>query len=322
MMSHLLRYCLVIFILMGSSIGLLAQELLRSPEVDSSFVDRNYSNWSLRLFATYKYQDVRIRNGDAKVTFRPVDPLSAGLGFSYSTWVLDLGLRINTNTANRTQRLDFTTSALIGPHLLDIGFLYYNGFEEVTGNFINPFRDDVRTLTMNLDYLYFPGVKKTSYGGTKTGLGFQKQNFGSPLVGGFIERHWVKGDSALVPVNPDSKFLDEDRFIELRTRSIGVLFGYAQFIRLTDNFYGAAIITTGIGSYWGDKSFAITDDKHVAGAIFQLNGFIALGYDWRRWYSIVNYALDTRFINFGNGSRYNYNLTRIKFAVGYKLLKK
>lgn len=321
-MSTALPYFFVLSIFLGSFTQSFGQDLLGAPEVDSTFVGRNYSDWSIRLFATYKYENIRIRNDDTKVKFRPVDPLSAGAGFSYKTWVLDIGFRINTNTANRTQRIDFTSSALIGPHLVDVGFLYYKGFEEVTGNYVNPFRDDIRTLTINMDYLYFPNAKRTTYSGSKTGLGYQKRNIGSPLVGGFIERHWIKSDSALVPTNLESKFEANDLFIEMRTRSIGVLFGYAQFIKISNDFYGAIILTSGIGTYWGNKSFDFEDDESIAGAIFQVNGFFALGYNWNRWYAITNYALDTRYIGFGNSRSYNYNLTRLKFAVGYKLLKK
>ncbi len=318
MVPNALKY-LILLSVFAAGRGLMAQDFLPTEQVDSSFVGKTDYDWTVRLIGTYKYENLRFKSEEARLKYRPVDPLAAGFGFSYKTWVVDLGIRINSNTARDSERFDFRTSALLGPHLIDLGFLYYKGFEESTDNFFNPFRDDIRTLTITLDYLYFPNVKKTSFMGSQTGLQFQKKSIGSPLVGGFLERHQVRGDSSLVPDNPESRFNNEVQFERFNNRSAGVLFGYAQFQRLTENLYGAAILTSGIGAWWGRKWYATGEDDHVSGAVVQINAYAALGYNWNRIYAFSNYSLDVRLLGFGEKQSYSYQLGRIKIGVGYKL---
>ncbi len=317
---HIFSILIALFVLTGGITN--GQDLLGKQEVDSAFVGFDYSDWSARVFSTYKYATIVIRDDDARVKYRPVDPLSAGIGFSYKTWVVDIGFRLNTNSVNHTKRIDLATSALIGPHLIDIGLLYYKGLEEITDNYVDPFREDVSSLTMNLDYLYFPNFRKFSYTGSRTGLGFQKKSVGSPLVGGFAERHYTKGDSTLVPDSDETNFDDSMTFSNFSNRSAGILFGYAQFLPLTENLYGAIILTSGVGGYWGVREYDLMDDNRTSGVIFQLNLYMALGYNWKRIYAIINYGNDNRFMELGNDRHYNYNIGRIKFAVGYKLLRK
>lgn len=296
------------------------QDLLPSPAVDSTYVRQVEYDWSIRLFGTHKYENQVITNPGARMKYRPLDPVAAGIGFSYKTWVLDLGFRINSNEENTTRRLDFRTSALLGPHLVDLGLLYYKGFEETTDNYENPFRDDIRTLTASLEYLYLPRVRQMSYVGSQTGLQFQERSVGTPVVGGFAERHSIRGDSLLTP-DTLAGFSDENQFERFDNRSVGMLFGYARFQRLTDHLFGALIVSSGIGAYWGRKWYTSENDDYISGALIQINAYAALGYSWKRVYAIANYSISSRYIGFGERNVYRYELGRLKFAVGYKLIR-
>lgn len=298
------------------------QDILGPPKMDSTFVEGEYSDWTFRLFSTFKYEFYTLQNSEYTVKYKPVEVVSAGVGFTYKTWVADFGLRLNRNIRDNFKRFNFQTTALIDAHLVSIGLNYSKGLEEVSNHAASPFRDDIRALTMKLEYLYIPNAAKIAFTGSQTGLGFQKKNAGSFLFGGFIQRHYIRGDSSLLPPETQEFFESQNNMKELRFRSIGGLFGYAQFVRISENFYGAALLTGGLGTYWGQKEYVVEDRESTVGGMALIKLYMAVGYNWRRLYAIGNYTLDTHFIGLAENDRYSYNLGRVKLAVGYKFYRK
>jgi hypothetical protein len=263
------------------------------------------------------------KSTNEKVKYRPLDLFSTGIGFTYKgSWVADIGLRVtNNNDPNTSKRIDFQTSVLLDHHLVDLGFSYYQGFEEVSGTDDAAFRDDIKALTINLQYLYFPQSSKTTYSGSRSGLGFQRKNAGSLLVGGFMQRHVVQADSSLIPSWAKPGFDLDSTINEINFRSLGGSLGYAQFVRLSENFYIAALFTVGLGVGWGKEEFEPGNTKDLTVALGNMKIFTALGYNWRRIYAIANYTLDTNYLGLEDENSYNYYLGRVKLAVGYKFYR-
>jgi hypothetical protein len=291
-------------------------ELVNPPDIDSTFVDLNDNLWTLRLFTSVKYQSFSLKNNSGRVFYRPTEPVSGGIGASYKTLMLDLGIRFSNEGS---QRFDLQTSALYKSYFINLNIQNYKGFEETDPEQTNNFREDIRTLTVNLDVMYLPNHRQISFRTIQSGIDRQKVGSGSILVGGFIGYHRMQADSSIIPVYAEPSFTDDYALNELVVRSLGVAAGYMYIHPLTNVMYLAGSIRPGFGLQWG-RTETLEKSTNLPGGLFSKVSFtVGTGFNWAKFYASAVYHVEASYVNLRNDHVYNYNSGKLKAVFGYKL---
>jgi len=291
-------------------------EFIKEPEVDSAYVDLNDNRWTLRLFSAIKYQSFSLKNNNGRVFYRPTQPVSGGIGASYRTLLLDLGIRFSNGGS---QRFDLQTSLLVRSYFISLNIQNYEGFEETDPEEFDNFREDIRTFTVNLDVTRLPNHREISFRSIQSGIDRQKKGSGSILYGGFIGFHEMNADSSIIPPYAQNNFNEEYGLDKLLVRNIGVLAGYVHIHPLSEIMFVIGSIRPGIGLQWGQTSSGISEEK-IPGALFTKMSFIVgTGFNWDRFYASAVYNVEASYVNLGDNHIYNYNSGKLKAVIGYKL---
>ncbi|MCA6074569.1 DUF4421 family protein [Fulvivirga sedimenti] len=290
--------------------------MVKPPDVDSSFVELNQNDWTVRLFSNLKYQSFSLKNRDGRIFFRPRGPFSGGIGGSYKTLLLDLGLRFNNDGS---QRFDLQTSLLLKSYFINLSVQKYTGFEETNPDEFETFRGDITTFTINLEAAVFPNHREISFRSLQSGIDRQKKGSGSILYGGFIGYHKMSADSSIIPSYADEIFSEKYDLTSLTVRNIGVIAGYLYIYPVSNNLFIAGSVRPGLGVQWG-KITTETDIIPDYGVLYMKMAISAgAGFNWQKFYSTLNYNLEANYIRLGDSHIYNYNSGKVKLAVGYKI---
>ena len=291
-------------------------KIVKPPSIDSAYVELNDNLWTLRLFSAVKYQSFSLKNNSGRVFYRPSNPFSGGIGATYKTLLLDLGIRFNNDGS---QRFDLQTSLLWESYFINLNIQNYKGFEETNPEAFNNFRNDIRTTTVNLDITKLPNHKQLSFRSVQAGIDKQKKSSGSIMYGGFIGYHQMKADSSIIPDYAEDIFSEEYGIERLTVRNIGVIGGYVHIHPLTDVIFLVGSIRPGIGLQWGQTN-TVLEEKRIPGVLFTKISFtVGTGFNWSRFYASAVYNVEANYVNLRNDHVYNYNSGKLKAVIGYKL---
>ncbi len=308
-------FCLLSSGLFSQSLDDVA-DMVKPPDVDTAFVELNKNIWTVRLFSNLKYQSFNLKNKDGKVSYRPRGPFAGGIGGSYKTLLLDLGIRFKSN---ESQRFDLQTSLLLNSYFINLSVQRYEGFEETNPEVFDNFRSDIVTFTMNLDVTHIPNHREISFRSIQSGIDRQKKSSGSILYGGFIGYHKMRADSSIIPDYSDELFSEKYDLTSLTIRNIGAMAGYLHVYPLSPALFFAGSIRPGLGVEWG-KSTNESVESPKPGAFFMKIALSAgAGFNWQKFYSTINYNLEANYLNLGKDHTYNFNSGKLKLVVGYKI---
>ncbi len=291
-------------------------DIVKPPDVDSNYVDLNDNLWTLRLHSGIKYQSFSLKNDDGRVFYRPTQPVSGGIGASYKTLLLDVGIRFSNEGS---QRFDLQTSLLIKSYFLNMSIQNYRGFEETDPEAFDNFRKDIRTLTVNVDVAHLPNHRKISFRGIQSGIDRQKIGAGSIMYGGFIGFHRMKADSSIIPSYDEEIFNEDYKLEKLFVRNIGVLAGYVHIFPVSKVMFIVGSIRPGFGVQWGETSNGQQERTLPAGLFSKMSFSIGTGFNWTNFYASILYNVEANYVNLWGDYVYNFNTGKLKAAIGYKL---
>ncbi|WP_194767613.1 DUF4421 family protein [Tamlana sp. I1] len=290
--------------------------------VDKHFIDHDIDNYSLRLFTNYKSKSFRIRSGDYMASYTPNNRYGLGVGFANSKLLIDIAFNIKGNEDEVTKRFDMQGTTFVGKkNYLNFYLQTYKGFT-VKNNFGAPsvFRDDIKSITVGFNTLHTFSDIEYSYGMLKAGLyRLDKKVYIKGGVGGFCFYDYFSAEGNVLPENSDVYFNEDARIKRYNSGSIGVLGGVLSIIKLTDNMLFACNIMPGVGGVYKHETLENNDSKTSGDFLLKTDYTMALGYNSSRFYISLIYGGGVYVSDLGNDNHYAFNLTKAKFAIGYKL---
>lgn len=292
--------------------------LFVAPDLDTNYIELNRDSWSIRAFSSFKFHSLMVgsRESNQRYWYRPNDLFGVGLGFAYKFVLVDIGIGLDLEPGEATNRFDMQTNLILGQrHLFDIALQYYKGFEDPDRGV--PFRDDIRTFFGGINYTHYFNYRQLSMRSVFRGDFRQKKSAWSPIVGGYASFSLVRADSSLIPEGtegyPPAAFIEESEI-----PSAGILGGAAFTLVFPQNFfwYGGAV--PGIGFQLGEVE--ATDSYSPRWApVTKVNARTAVGYSHPKFYVVLAGVGDIVFPNLARGVRYQYNFGRIKLLLGWRM---
>jgi Domain of unknown function (DUF4421) len=289
---------------------------IHEPEVDSSYIELHYSEWSLRAFGAIRYHNLILMNDRVKISFTPDSPFSIGAGFAYRFIVLDMGLRLNRN--KDLSRFDFQSQLLIKHHLIELVLQNYQGFQKKVNGSGGGFREDLTSTIFTLNHLYNINNKKLTLSSALSGNKVQKKSAGTMLLGGYFSYNKVQADSVLFSGGDFNEFGEITNYEMINA---GVYLGYAYTLVLPQKIFLFGSFSPGIGFNFAKINALETYEPPIFPA-GKLNFRIAVGRYSDRTYVILALTTNLSFINLGYGNRYRQNAGNIKLVFGYRFKSK
>lgn len=177
-------------------------------------------------------------------------------------------------------------------------------------------RPDLKTSHVGFQYFYIPYPERYSLGGTFDQNIRQIESGGSIFYSGYIGQHLVKADSPLIPASLAPQYGSFGSFQEGQFQNARAGFGYA-YTAVFFKFYLGFLI--GLSHGLQQQKFILTEEQFnrwvsSSGG----NVKIGLGYNGRKFFSGVQFIMDSTSIGF---NEYTMGLTtgEYKIFIGTRL---
>lgn len=293
--------------------------------VDSLFIDHDLSNYSLRIFSNYKVKQFRLVNDDFRSRYVPNNKYGLGFGFANKKVLIDIAFNIKSKKSNITERFDGQGTVILGEHnYVNFYLQTYKGFN-IINNFDEPdvFRDDIRSWTIGFNYLYTFSEIEFSYSLLKAGLAKRNENvYITGGIGTFAVFDYFKADTNILTQNGELYFNEQAEIQKYSSRAIGVLAGFLSVFMLPKNFIASFNVMPGVALM--NKKITLQDGNYRPSnpMLYKLDFTLALGYRVERYYINLTYGTGVYSTDFDFDNKYLFNLSKAKFAIGYKLKAK
>ena len=309
-----------LFILCFTGLTLSAQDI---KDLDSLLVDRDIDNYSIRLFTNFKVNKFSIRDGDSKAKFVPNNRYGLGLGFANEKIIIDLAVNIKNPNKNKTSRFDLQGTTIVKDrNYVKLFTQIYKGFN-AKNNFNEPkvFRDDIRSVSIGVNYLHTFDDIEFSYSLLKAGLS-EKNNKNIFITGGvgvFGSFDYFSSGSGLLSETTSPYFNEEGNVKRYQGLSFGAMGGLISYFKLPYDITATVNFMPGIG--FAAKKVTIEDDRYHPSSpmLYKLDFLIGLNYNFNQFYVSLTYNNDLNSTSLDHGNNYLLNLTKAKLAFGYKL---
>ena len=313
----------ILFVFCFSCLSLSAQDL---DDLDSLLVDRDIENYSLRIFSNFKVNKFNISDSDSKAKFVPNNRYGLGLGFATKKIILDIAVNIKNPNKEKTSRFDLqATTILKDKNYVKIFTQVYRGFN-AKNNFDEPtvFRDDIRSVSVGLNYMYTLDNIEFSYSQLKAGLSNKNSDniFITGGVGVFGSFDYFSAKPSILSETTSPYFNEEGDIKRYQGLSFGVLAGVISYFQLPENITATVNVMPGIGLV--NKKVTLQDGGYKPGnpMLYKLDFLIGLNYNLKQFYVSLSYNNSLYSTDLDYGNNYLLNLTKAKLAIGYKFNKK
>ncbi|EPR73553.1 hypothetical protein ADIWIN_1583 [Winogradskyella psychrotolerans RS-3] len=294
--------------------------------MDSLLVDRDIENYSLRVFSNFKVNKFSISDDDSKAKFVPNNRYGLGLGFATKKIILDIAVNIKNPNKEKTSRFDLqATTILKDQNYVKIYTQVYRGFN-AKNNFDEPtvFRDDIRSVSVGLNYMYTLDDIEFSYSQLKAGLSNKNDDniFITGGVGLFGSFDYFSAKPSILSETTSPYFSDEGDIKRYQGLSFGVLAGLISYFKLPENITATVNVMPGIGLV--NKKLTLQDGSYKPSnpMLYKLDFLVGLSYNFKQYYVSLSYSNDLYSTDFDYGNNYLLNLTKAKLAIGYKFNKR
>ena len=291
-------------------------------KIDSLFIDHDLSNYSVRLFSNYKVKQFRILNDDYRSRYVPNNKFGVGFGVANSKMLIDIAFNIKSGNDNVTDRFDGQGSLILKKHnFVNFYLQTYKGFN-IRNNFDEPrvFRHDIRSWTIGFNYLYTFSEIEFSYALLKAGLAKRKRKVQiTGGIGTFAVFDYFNADGNILTENGALYFNEEAEIEKYSGRAVGLLGGVLSQFVLPNNFIATCNIMPGVALM--NKKVTLKDGSYRPSnpMLYKLDFSVALGYSVKRYYVNLIYGTGIYSTNLDFDNKYLFNLSKAKFAIGYKL---
>ncbi len=294
-----------------------------SEFIDTMFFDRDFGNWSARLFTNYKDNRFQISNKYQNLLYTPSNPFGFGFGVASRKLVVDIAFNIKAKSPNPTERFDLQATFMLNRHLMIFFLQNYQGFNVRNQNDIEDgFREDIRTLSSGINYMYMFKRGKFSTVEMKSGLSKQKRAVVSYGLGGFLFTTDLSADSSIIPAEQAAFFNEEAQIENLFGLGLGIQGGLNVTVPFLKHFFISASATPGIGYMYkevqSETSFYIPSNPFLFH--FYLEGI--LGYNRKRFYLNISMGLGLHGTDLDYDNSAQFGTTNAKLAFGYKIRRR
>ncbi|WP_240640221.1 DUF4421 family protein [Mangrovimonas spongiae] len=293
--------------------------------VDTLFVDRDFSNYSLRVFTNYKGRTLKLKDDNSKSRFVPNNRHGIGIGVANSKMVLDIAFNLKTKKKNATKRFDMQGATILGKHnYVNFYLQSYKGFL-AKNDFGEPsiFRSDIKSLTAGFNYLYTLSEIEFSYSLLKAGLARKHKNvYITGGLGVFAFFDYFSANGAILPQQYYQYYSEQAQIKRYKGMGVGLLGGLLSVFVLPKNIIASCNLMPGVALI--NNQVVLNDDDYrpKKPMLYKLDFTLSLGYNFKRFYVNLSYGGATYFTKLGYGNKYQSNISNAKLAVGYKLKKK
>jgi len=287
--------------------------------VDSLFIDRNPTHYSLRIFSSYKDRSFFLRNSQNEIKYTPNNKSGIGIGFANSKINVDLGVNIKNND-NVTDRFDLVTNLILDKATIGISIQHYKGYNVKSSTIPEPvFRDDISSLSVGVSYIRLFNTQKFSMSSIINGVSRQKKNAYSFGFGGAIGYKRTAADSSMVNIRDQDDFNQYADLTKIQEFGLSALAQINGIIILPWNFFITSSFVPGIGLNVKQVEAGTLEynPKEPVTLTFAIRA--AIGFNLHRLYTLLSYdgIYNTSSLGFGNST--DITINKFKLVVGYKL---
>jgi hypothetical protein len=300
---------------------------------DSSYI-RSYANqFALKLVAINKinYFGIKDKNTGAGLSYRPEYGVNLGLGVSYKWFALDLvfnlGIRENKDFEN-SKFFDFQGRIFSSRQFFEGTLQYYYGhiLGNISGidyqiNDLPVIRDDIRSISYGLQYLYAFNYDKFSLKAPFVLNEIQLKSAGSPIFGASFSYFTMDADSSIVAQNLIEYFDPKLHMIDFNVISLAVNIGYMYTFVWKKRFFVTLGLIPGLNFNLGDSK-AEQRDAFGWNVSYKIKTMNALGYNGKRFFTGFQFVGDLNNIRIYEKLQTKFTHGSLKFFVGYRFRKK
>jgi len=287
--------------------------------VDSLFIDRNPTHYSIRLFSSYKDRSFTLQNSSDQIRYTPNNKGGIGIGFANTKINIDLGINIK-NDDDVTERFDFETNLTLNKSTIGLSIQHYKGYNlESASSPESIFREDISSLSMNVSYVRLFNSEQLSIGSIINGVSRQKKSAYSFGFGGVVGYNRTDADSSLVSIsrrNDFNEFAEITNINEFGIMALGQLNGV---LVLPYNLFLTASFVPGFGLSFKNVVTESDEYKPENPVVYSLGMRGALGFNFNRFYTLLSYDGIFGSSDLGYKNEMELRVNKFKFVVGYKL---
>lgn len=298
---------------------------------DTNYIS-NYGNevaLKINFMNKYNYFSIYDLENNSNIRYRPARSLYTGLGFAYKWIALDLNFSTNVgqNDEYRESSFDFQGRVYSSKHFLATTLQYYRtyrlkGMNGVSSSLVPDsvlIREDIRTVNMELQYLYSFNYTRFSLKAPFVFNERQIKSAGSPIFGATFSMFDVKSDSSLVPVEISQDFLTEANLDGITVLSLGASFGYMYTLVVKKHFFLTASLIPGLhfnaGDYSNPDIQGITPNFNIR--VISMN---SIGYNGRRIFTGITYNYNGMLSRLKKGLVAEIGHGKLSLFVGWRFL--
>lgn len=302
---------------------------------DTNYVVNYAKNLIIRGYVSQKYSFQRIVDSDEnmKLSYRPSQGYSVGVGINYKFLGLNIGtvLPFAKSSVSRygdTRALDLQSHLYLRRFTVDIfsgiykGQYLKNSVDVLSfvpgGKFYS--RNDLRSYSGGLNFYVNLNPKRYSFRAPFLQNERQKRSAGQPMAGLEIYLVGARADSSIVPSNlKNTNFFNDSDFREWQFFTSNVTGGYAYTFVIHQRFF----VMLGLAGSTGISRGVITmtDNKKDSRFVWDvsLNQKAGAGYNWDKFFFGVTY---TNFQYFWPtpipNTRINWGIGDIRFNAAFR----
>lgn len=289
-------------------------------QYDSNFVESSRDVFASRLFFSRKYTRLvsQVPESNERYTLVPNTGLKLGLGFTYQDLTINASFPIRflypDKIGSWPGNLDLQSHIYAPKIIVDFFGQFYNGYKIEAENRNNSdedyLREDLRqiSLGLNMNYLFFGD--KLSIAAAWNQSSIQKKSAYSPFIGFEGYGGNMRGDSLLLPANPETELINFDRASYFMA---GPNAGMAGTLVFWKNFYLTGVasfnLSGGYTKWRNEEEFK----KWGVAPTYYLRGFI--GYNGPRFAITTSYVYKN--LNLIHGGSYNQAVNTGDYRVNF-----
>lgn len=264
-------------------------------QYDSNFVESSRDVLASRLFFSRKYTRLVARASESNERYLlvPNTGMKMGLGFTYQDLTINVSFPMRFLYPERIEdwrgNLDLQSHIYAPKVIVDFFGQFYNGYKIEAKNrkFSDEdyLREDLRqvSLGINMNYLFFGD--KLSIAAAWNQSSFQKKSAYSPFVGFEGYGGKMRGDSLLLPSNPETELINFDRASYFMA---GPNAGMAGTLVFWKNFYLTGVVSANLSGGYTKWRNVEEFQKWGVAPTYYLRGFF--GYNGSRFAITTSYV--------------------------------
>lgn len=296
---------------------------------DTSYISNYGDDLILKLIAVNKFNYFKVKDKDqnSSIRYRPDRRLNLGLGVSYKWFAIDLAFNFGIGEDSdfkNSKSFDFQGNIFSSKQFISATLQYYYGFKmhNYKGNsvFENPpssSRDDIRTVSFGLQYLFAFNYDKFSLKASFIQNEIQRKSAGSLLTGAGFNIYTMDSDSSVVPIEVQDSFDEKLHLNGINSISLSIYGGYMYTFVWKENFYATVSLIPGLGLSMGDFQTQYREpfDTHLFMSLTTMN---SIGYNSRKIFGGIQLLGDIYNIRIDQKLKTEVGRGKTKLFIGYR----